>query len=123
MQTCGGYGDPLKRPVQLVAIYVRRQLVSFAGAKRYGVIVNEDFTVNESATEVLREKIRKARPLGWEKQIFDRGGTMEEIRAKSLEETGLPPPRHPWETRPRGPMSGQPYVREWYEKQKAQKEH
>ena len=95
---------------------MRRGLVSFEGAKLYGVIVSQDFKVDEVATQYLRGAIRQERAPGWESQVFDRGGTMEEIRAKALEETGLPAPKYPWETLPRGPMSGQKYVREWFEK-------
>jgi N-methylhydantoinase B/oxoprolinase/acetone carboxylase alpha subunit len=39
----GGYGDALERPADIVVLEVRTGLVSFEGAKRYGVVVNEDF--------------------------------------------------------------------------------
>ena len=105
----------MKRAPALVALDVRRGLVSFDGAKRYGVVVKTDFTVDGPATEQLRDIIRRERLPGWEK-VFDRGGTMEDIRARALEETGLKAPMYPWETLPRGPMSGQRYVQNWFEK-------
>ena len=114
----GGYGDPLKRAPEVVALDVRRGLVSPAGAARYGVFINEDCTVHKPRTERLREKVRKARPPGWENRIFDRGGDMDDIRAKALEETGLEAPRYPWEVLPRGPMSGQKYIQDWFKKHK-----
>ncbi|KAJ7178558.1 5-oxoprolinase [Mycena crocata] len=109
----GGYGDPLKRDAQLVALEVHRGLVSFEGAKRYGVVVNFDYSVDEGATQALRLKIASARPINTKPEIFNRGGTMEELRATALAETGLPPPKQPWEVPLRGPMTGLPHIREW----------
>ena len=115
----GGYGDPLKRAPSLVALEVRRGLVSFEGAKRYGVVVKSDFTVDEHGTDRLREEIRNQRPVGWEKQVFDRGGPMEEIRAKALQETGLEAPTHPSKTLARGPHSGVKWVQDWFEEHRS----
>jgi 5-oxoprolinase (ATP-hydrolysing) len=109
----GGYGDPLKRDAKFVALEVHRGLVSFEGAKRYGVVVNPDYTVNGPATEALRLEIANARPLNAKPEVFNRGGTWEELRANALAETGLPAPKLPWEVPLRGPMTGLPHIRAW----------
>ncbi|KAF7375020.1 putative hydantoin utilization protein [Mycena sanguinolenta] len=111
----GGYGDPLERDAKLVALEVHRGLVSFEGAKRYGVVVTPDYGVNEQATAELRLKMANARPAG-APEVFNRGGTWEELRANCLEETGLPAPKLPWEVPLRGPMTGLPHIREWMKK-------
>ncbi|KAJ7650399.1 5-oxoprolinase [Roridomyces roridus] len=108
----GGYGDALKRDAKFVALEVHRGLVSFEGAKRYGVVVNPDYTVDEAATTALRSEMASARPAG-PPEIFNRGGTWDELRAKALEETGLPAPKLPWEVPLRGPMTALPYFKEW----------
>ncbi len=89
----GGWGDPLERDPELVATDMRRGLVTFDGAKRYGVVINDDFTVNTGATETLRDKIRRERkPI----EIFNRGFTsIDELRARCQGETGLPAPVDP----------------------------
>ena len=111
----GGYGDPLNRAPSLVALEVHRGLVSFEGAKRYGVIVAQDFSVDEPATKALRERMSEARPAGDKPEIFNRGGTVEELKVKALEETGLEPPKYPWEVPMRGPHTGLPHIRKWME--------
>ncbi|KAJ6494693.1 5-oxoprolinase [Mycena vitilis] len=111
----GGYGDPLKRDAKFVALEVHRGLVSFEGAKRYGVVVNSDCSVDETATDALRAKIASTRPVG-KPEIFNRGGTLEELRANALLETGLPAPKLPWEVPLRGPMTGLPHIRAWMKK-------
>ena len=89
----GGWGDPYKRDPAKVAQDVDRGLVSVEGATRYGVVVNDDFTVDEKATEQLRAKLISERK---EIKLFDRGfESIEELKARSLEETGLPAPRDP----------------------------
>jgi N-methylhydantoinase B len=88
----GGWGDALKRPPEKVAADCDRGLVSIQGARVYGVVVTEDFTVDEAATNALREEMAAARaPL----TLFNRGGTIEEIKARCLEETSLEPPKAP----------------------------
>ena len=88
----GGWGDPLKRPAERVATDVERGLVSSAGARLYGVVVGEDFSVDVAATEVLRAEIAANRaPI----KLFNRGGTIEELKARCKVETGLEPPRAP----------------------------
>ncbi|MEM9387933.1 MAG: hydantoinase B/oxoprolinase family protein [Pseudomonadota bacterium] len=88
----GGWGDPYERPAERVAQDVERGLVTQEGARRYGVVVNEDYTVDEGATEALRTKLRAARP---EKKLFDRGGELSELIERCEAETGLKPPSKP----------------------------
>ena len=88
----GGWGDPFKRDAARVALEVDRGLVSREGAKRYGVVVNDDFSLDEKATEEHRARLSAERG---EPKLFDRGGTIEELKARCFEETGLQPPKDP----------------------------
>ncbi|MFV8819330.1 hydantoinase B/oxoprolinase family protein [Haliea sp. E17] len=87
----GGWGDPFARDPQLVLADVNRGLVSVDGARRYGVVI-VDGAVDTAATEALRATMAEARG---EIAVFNRGGTIEEIKARCLEETHLPPPVAP----------------------------
>ncbi|WP_312256239.1 hydantoinase B/oxoprolinase family protein [Stutzerimonas nitrititolerans] len=87
----GGWGDPFKRDPAKVLTDVRRGLVSVEGARRYGVVIAND-AVDQDATEALRAKLIDVRgPV----QLFDRGGSVEELKARCLEETGLSAPATP----------------------------
>jgi len=88
----GGWGDPLKRPAERVAKDVERGLVTVDGAKNYGVVLNKDLTVNDKETSALRDKMAKQRGTP---QLFDFGGTIEELKARCKKETGLEPPETP----------------------------
>tara|TARA_Y100001970_G_scaffold294368_1_gene451826 strand:- start:7315 stop:9237 length:1923 start_codon:yes stop_codon:yes gene_type:complete len=88
----GGWGDPFERDPALVALEVDRGLITFDGAKRYGVVLNSDLSVNEQETNSLRDKLRSERA---EVPLFDRGGEIEEIRARCKDETGREPPTAP----------------------------
>ena len=48
----GGWGDPLERDPELVALEVRRGLVTAEGAARYGVVVAEDGAVDADGDRV-----------------------------------------------------------------------
>jgi N-methylhydantoinase B len=89
----GGWGDPLERDPALVALEVRRGLVSAEGARRYGVVVGAGGTVDEAATEALRTGLRADRT--GELPVFDMGPPMDVILARCAEETGLPAPTKP----------------------------
>ena len=89
----GGWGDPLQRPAERVGEDADGGLVSIEGARRYGVVLNADFTVDEEATKALREQMAAAR--GNVVPLFDKGGTIEELLARCKEETGLDPPVPP----------------------------
>lgn len=88
----GGWGDPFERDPQLVALEVDRGLVSRDGAERYGVVLNDDLTVNESATEALRAELVATRG---DVSVFDFGPSIDELRETCEAETGLPAPRSP----------------------------
>ncbi|CAG1004467.1 N-methylhydantoinase B [Burkholderiales bacterium] len=96
----GGWGDPLKRDPELVARDCARGLVSVEGARRYGVVVGAGFQADAAATEALRRQMALERK---EIPIFNRGRSIEALKAACLEETGLTPPRTPvfarWMTR------------------------
>ncbi len=88
----GGWGDPLKRPTDKVHFDVMAGLVSANGAKRSGVVLDEKLNVDEKATAALRETMAKKRG---DTTLFDFGGSIEELKARCREETGLEPPRTP----------------------------
>ena len=87
----GGWGDPYDRDPSLVEHDCIRGLVSAEGAKRYGVVINNGKVDNE-ATKKLRESLKNDRG---EVELFNRGGTIDEIKAKAIEETNLEPPVSP----------------------------
>ncbi len=88
----GGAGDPLTREVSRVEADVKSGLVSVEGARRYGVVLNQAGIVDEAATESLRKDMSEKRK---KISMFDFGGTIEEIKSRCLEETGLEPPEQP----------------------------
>ena len=88
----GGWGDPLERDADQVRVDVSRGLVSAEGAKRYGVVIAADGTINSAATDTLRAKMGDGRE---DCGLFSFGGTIEGIKARSLEETHLPAPEAP----------------------------
>jgi N-methylhydantoinase B len=87
----GGWGDPLTRDPALVAEEVAQGLVSEAGAKNYGVVLTNG-EVDAAATDALRETMRATRT---DTGLFNRGGTIDELRETCLAETGLPAPKQP----------------------------
>jgi len=88
----GGWGNPLERDPELMRTEVTRGLVSREGAKRYDVVIADDGSVDVAATEALRVEMTPAREnMG----LFSRGGTIEELKARSMEETHLPAPEAP----------------------------
>jgi N-methylhydantoinase B len=88
----GGWGDPLERDPALVQLDVSRGLVTQHGAQRYGVVITDGGEVDSEATSRLREERRESRG---EVSLFNFGGSIEEIKARSLEETHLPAPESP----------------------------
>jgi len=88
----GGWGNPLERDADLVAFDARRGLISVDGAKRYGVVIAADGAVDTGATEKLRAEMAASKV---DTGLFSRGGTIEEIKARSMEETHLPAPEAP----------------------------
>ncbi|HBO11448.1 MAG TPA: 5-oxoprolinase [Halieaceae bacterium] len=88
----GGWGDPFERDPELVRQDVARRLVTVEGARRYGVVIGDDGSVDTDATAALREELRAARG---EVELFNRGGSIDELKARCLEETHLEPPVDP----------------------------
>ena len=88
----GGWGDPLAREATLVAREVREGLVTPAGARRYGVVL-DGAAVDEAATTALRDTLRARRNA--DAPVFNHGPPIAELRARCLLETGLPAPRPP----------------------------
>jgi N-methylhydantoinase B len=88
----GGWGDPLKRPVEKVLADVREDLVSREGARAYGVVIGNDLSVDTAATTALRARLERERgPV----EVIDRGGEIADILARCLDETGIAPPSPP----------------------------
>ena len=89
----GGCGDPLEREPERVSFDVQAGLVTVAGARRYGVVIDEDGVVDTAATAKLRAQMAKKRgPV----KLFDRGfDSIEELKGRCLKETALPPPAAP----------------------------
>lgn len=88
----GGWGDPLQRSPGTVAADVERGLVSFEGARRYGVVVLPDYSVDAAASGSLRTEMARNRG---ELLLFNRGGTIEEVMARCKADTSFDPPRKP----------------------------
>ena len=88
----GGWGDPYARDAELVRQDVERGLVSADGALRYGVVINDKGDVDSTATDKLREELVSERG---EPGMFNFGGTIDEIKARCLQETHLPAPSAP----------------------------
>jgi N-methylhydantoinase B len=88
----GGWGDPTARDPAVVKIDVDRGLVSRKGARRYGVVLGDDGSVDTDATDALRNELRLQRT---DDGLFNYGGTIDELKARSLEETHLEAPVTP----------------------------
>jgi len=88
----GGWGDPFEREAERVRQDVNRRLVTREGAKRYGVVIADDGSVDVAATEALRQELRASRG---EIALFNRGGSIEELKARCEAETHLKPPVAP----------------------------
>jgi N-methylhydantoinase B/oxoprolinase/acetone carboxylase alpha subunit len=87
----GGWGDPLERDPEIVALEIRRGLVTAAGARAYGVVVDPvSAAVNVESTIRLRADLKAARA---PPALFDFGPPVDELRRRCLQDTGLPAPR------------------------------
>ena len=89
----GGWGDPLDRDSALVGKEITQGLVTVEGAKSYGVVASTGGSVDSSATEALRGKMRAERPVV--DSVFNYGPDIETLRKNCLVETGLPAPIQP----------------------------
>lgn len=92
----GGWGDPLERDPALVAKELKQGLITRDGARRYGVVLDDDGRVDGGATDRLRHEMREARGAI---KIFDFGPDIETLRRNCEAETGLPAPRQPMSAR------------------------
>jgi N-methylhydantoinase B len=89
----GGWGDPLERDPALIAKEIVQGLVTPEGARRYGVVVADDGSIDQGGTETLRAEMRSAR--GDTIPTFDYGPELEALRRNARAETGLDAPRQP----------------------------
>jgi N-methylhydantoinase B len=89
----GGCGDPLEREPEKVAFDVAAGLVTQQGARRYGVVVRDNGSVDAKATEQLRVSMRAERGTV---PLFNRGFTsIEELKRRCKNETGIEAPTQP----------------------------
>ena len=88
----GGWGDPYARDPELVRTDVARGLVTPDGARRYGVSIAENYSVDAAATASLRAALVAERD---DIPLFNRGGTIEELRSRCEAETHLSAPVSP----------------------------
>jgi len=88
----GGWGDPLAREIERVSSDVKKGLVSVTGALNYGVMADSNGAVEIKKTQELREKMTVSRG-GID--LFDKGGSIEELKSRCLSETGFNPPVAP----------------------------
>lgn len=120
-----------------MALEVRRKLVSVQGAKdNYAVCINPiTLELDVAQTEILRADMETTcssaandandandtandTAVNDTARLYNRGGTLAEIAAKCLEETGFEAPVPQWEEEVYGPHVALPYVREWYRRGK-----
>jgi N-methylhydantoinase B len=100
----GGWGDPLERDPNLVALEIRQGLVTRDGAQSYGVVIEDDGTVDRAETEALRTSLRVSRGT---LPLFNYGPDLNTLRARCLTETGLAAPTQPVWTRPVGRLAAE----------------
>jgi len=89
----GGWGNPLERDADYVALEVKRGLVTRDGAeKNYGVVLDADGKVDEAATKAKRQALADSINTN---DVFCFGPSIEELRINCEAETGLPAPKPP----------------------------
>jgi N-methylhydantoinase B len=89
----GGWGNPIERDAQLVGADVARGLVTVNGARRYGVVCDENGNVDEQATQKLRSEIKAKQPA--KMPVFDLGPPLKTTIANAKKETYLEAPVPP----------------------------
>ena len=88
----GGWGDPLLREPEAVALDLRSGLVTPHGASAYGVALTPDGAVDVAATDQLRARLRTDRPAV---AVFNAGRDISTLRETCFAETGLHAPLSP----------------------------
>jgi N-methylhydantoinase B len=88
----GGWGDPLEREIERVTADVNKGLVSIHGALDYGIVFDGEGSLDVQKSSALRLKLREERD---QVQLFDKGGSIEELKERCLAETGFAPPTSP----------------------------
>ena len=89
----GGLGNPLERAIDAIEYDLESGLLTAEGAKLFGAVINEDgTTVDREATEMLRGNMAKSATPA---ELFNFGGSVDELVARCEAETGLPPPIPP----------------------------
>ena len=88
----GGWGDPYERDSSIVEYDCLRGLVSIDGARRYGVVLDSKGKVDSKETQALRKKLKGERG---NVELFNFGGTIDEIKARAIKETHLEAPVSP----------------------------
>jgi 5-oxoprolinase (ATP-hydrolysing) len=110
----GGWGNPFERDPQLVAKEAKQGLVS--NTSRYGVVLQPNGDVDEAATAALREEMAPAQKTLQAASLFNRGGTLPELAAACLAETGFPAPKPPSTRVLRGPIAQLPHILELHKR-------
>ena len=104
----GGWGDPFERDAAQVSLDAQRGLITIEGAKRYGVVLGPDCSVDERGTDELRRRMKTERP---NVEVFNFGGTIEELKARCKADTSIDPPKTPifqkWMDRSKSPEIAQ----------------
>ena len=88
----GGWGDPFERDAAQISLDAQRGLITIEGAIRYGVVLGPDCSVDERGTDELRRRMKTERP---NVEVFDFGGTIEELKARCKADTSIDPPKTP----------------------------
>jgi len=95
----GGWGDPLERDPALLSLELRQGLITVEGARRFGVVLDQDGVVDDAATQSLRAEMKAVAPADTGSP-FNYGPDLETLRARCLDETGLPAPKMPvWQSK------------------------
>jgi N-methylhydantoinase B len=83
----GGWGDPLDREVELVALDVNQGKVSRESAlEDYGVVFGDDSSVDLAATQAQRDRLRASRGFV---PFFDRGPGYRQLSGRDYAEVDL----------------------------------
>ena len=87
----GGLGNPAERDLDAIEYDLESGLITAEGAERFGVVTNTDGIDREATASLRANMAENAEP----DELFNFGGTIEELRARCEAETGLPPPVAP----------------------------